>query len=166
MSIGSSLGMQPNYQHNLTNFDIEMDQYNNEHNPQLHVETSVSLHDPHYCEFLLKGEKSITKNRSYDQALSETSEMCYSSRKPFEKISDISETQYQCSKKHLNKPGELQEENINSNTATFRDQKQNLEDSQAKTEVLKDEIEELNSEIRNLQEKINSAIKKKKQTSN
>ncbi len=58
--------------------------------------------------------------------------------------------------------GVKQPEKCGSNTATFRESESAVH-SQIRTEILRDEIDELNGEISSLQQKINSAIKRKKQ---
>ena len=161
MSMGSSLGVRTKYQHDLTNFDIEMDEYNNEHNPCIHVETSNSLYEPHYRERLFAEDKSLLKNKSLEQMGIELGEE-YTERKLKDKNTEIP---FYPNTERFGAPIEILKENINSNTATFRDQKLILTQSHTKTEILKDEIDELNNEIKNLQDKINTAIKKKKQNS-
>eukprot|EP00826_Nyctotherus_ovalis_P039039 TRINITY_DN3719_c0_g1_i15.p1 TRINITY_DN3719_c0_g1~~TRINITY_DN3719_c0_g1_i15.p1 ORF type:complete len:133 (+),score=44.78 TRINITY_DN3719_c0_g1_i15:73-471(+) len=128
------------------------DRYNNEHNPVIPAEISNSLSPEN---------KSVVRNKSIEQMGSELAEE-YSGRRPFEN----SEVPFCPNTERFERPAEALKENVNSNTATFREQKVILNESHVKTEMLKDEIDELNNEIKTLQDKINTAIRKKKQCSN
>jgi len=131
--------------------------------PQI-AETSVSFHEPHQNEFMIIAESSRGKNKSFEHMnncdLSDDRCCVYYKK---------DETQKCCSNNE-NNPCEIKEEDqnveevknnmeIESGTATFRESERSVN----RTEILKDEIDELNSEIVSLQNKINSAIKKKKQ---